>query len=82
MRILFDCIVIIACIFAPWLLVATLIVMGLLTYRKWYEGAAVAVLLDMVIFGAMIGLHTIYILLGFCALYYLTIRFKEMLRIA
>lgn len=82
MRIFFNIIVFLACIFAPWMLATTLLVIGLLYFRHWIEGILLALLLDMVMFGGIIGYHTLYIVLGFCALYYVTIRFKEMLRVS
>lgn len=82
MRIIFDVMVILACIYAPWMLVATLLIIGLLAFNGWAEGIVATVLLDIILFGGMLGLHTVYIVLGFCAIYYVTIRFKETLRVS
>jgi hypothetical protein len=59
----------------------TLLVIGLLCFEHWIEGAIVAIMLDIIMFGATIGLHSLYIILIFCAVYYLSIHFKRMLRV-
>lgn len=79
---LFDILMILACILAPWMLVVTLLIIGLISFPSWFEGIVFAVLLDIVLFGGEMGLHTLYVLGGFCALYYVTIRVKHALRIA
>ncbi len=81
MRIFFDIIVILSCIFAPWMLTATLIIIGLISYSDWLEGLVAALLLDMVMSGGIIGLHTLYTALGFCGLYSIASRIKHMLRV-
>jgi uncharacterized membrane protein YuzA (DUF378 family) len=81
MRIVFDIIVLLSCIFAPWMLVVTLTIIGLISFESWIEGLVGVILLDMLLFGGSIGAHTLYTSIGFCALYYVTIRGKSMLRI-
>jgi len=82
MRLLFDISIILSAILAPWMLSVALLIIGLLIFESWLEGLVFVVLLDIMMFGGVTGSHTVYMILCFCALYYGSIRFKHMLRVA
>jgi hypothetical protein len=81
MRILYNVILFVLCIAAPWFVVIVGIVLGGVIFDKWYEGIIAAVLFDVMMYGGNTGLHTLYVMVGFCGVYYVTMRFKEMLRV-
>ncbi|MEN9647289.1 MAG: hypothetical protein RLY57_93 [Candidatus Parcubacteria bacterium] len=82
MRILYNVILFVACVAAPWFVALVGIVLGGVIFNQWYEGIVAATLLDIMMFGGEVGYHTLYVMIGFCGVYYVTMRFKEMLRVA
>jgi hypothetical protein len=81
MRIFYDCLVVLICIFAPWWVSVFGLILGLIFFDTWFEGFVFAALLDVLLFGGSVGKHTIYVMLSFSALYYVTIRFRYMLHV-
>jgi hypothetical protein len=80
-RILFDIIAVSGCLFAPWLFAVALILVGLSFFTSWIEGFLFTIILDIVLFDAHIGLHTLYMIAAFCGVYYVSIRLKTAVRV-
>jgi hypothetical protein len=81
-RIVWDIIVLISVFFLPWIVTVIIILLSLAMFSSWYEGIVAAALLDMMLFSAILGAHSLYMIIGFIAVYYISIRIKYMLRIA